>query len=150
MVERLWIESDIFRLSKPGQSVLTATDNNLIFNGSYSGAAKFIKGSITSNRGGNGATTDDVFYGKTFSIKPMVFAFAVNNSSGLDGGSFPGQGFQSKTLGDCNSPHGFFSFSWTRLTVEVLLDRVRFTMSSAQSSFNYTIHYAVLDHRFGV
>lgn len=150
MVDRFWLEPNIFRISKVGQSVLTATDNNLIFNGSYSGAAKFIKGSISASRGGNGVTTNEVFYGKTFTIKPMVFVFAINTSGGSSGGSFPGEGFQSKTLSDCNSPHGFFSLTWTRLKVEVLLDRVRFEMSSASSSFNYTIHYAVLDHRFGV
>lgn len=54
MVDRLWIEPNVFRISKAGQSVLTATDNNLIFNGSYSGTAKFIKGSISGSRGGNG------------------------------------------------------------------------------------------------
>lgn len=150
MVDRLWIEPNVFRISKAGQSVLTATDNNLIFNGSYSGTAKFIKGSISGSRGGNGTTTNEVFYGKTFTIKPIIFVFAINTSGGSEGGSYPGQGFQSKTLSDCNSPHGFFSLTWTRLRVEVLLDRVVFRMSSAGSSFNYTIHYAVLDFRFGV
>lgn len=149
MANRVWAEPGVLRISKSGQNVLTASDVNLLFNSDYAGTAKFIKGSVSGSRGGNGTTTIEAFYGKTFTVKPMVFVFAINTSGGTSGGSYPGQGFQAKTLSDCNTPHSFFSLSWTRLGVEVQLDRLRFEMSSAASSFNFTIHYAVLDYRFG-
>lgn len=150
MVDRVWIEPNVFRISKTGQPVLSAVDSQLLFNGSYAGTAKFIRAQVSGSRGGNGATSNTIFYGKTFSVKPMVFVYEVNTAAGTDGGSYPGQGFQAKGLSDSETPCNFFSFSFTRFTVDVQLDRVNFSTASASSPFTYTIHAAILDYRFGM
>ena len=149
MVKRLVIDPTQFKLSKVGQNVLTVGDNLLQFNANYAGTAKFIRASVSGSRSGNGGTSNTIFYGKTFSVKPLVFIYQINTAAGSDGGSYPGQAFQAKGLSDSETPCNFFSFSFTRFTVDVQLDRVDFTTASASSPFTYTIHAAILDYRFG-
>lgn len=150
MTNRLVISAGVMKLSKIGQNVLTATPDNLQWSTEFPGGAKFIRGFVASSRSGLGTTNDTILFGKTFSAPPMVFAYVINTSSGSDGGDWPNQGWQNHGLNDSSTPSGRFSFSWTTFKVDSQVDRVIFSMFSAQSSFSYIVHYAILDYRFGL
>lgn len=145
MANRILISVDGFKLSRPAQNVLTALDNQLLVNGDYGGAAKFIKGSISGTRTGSGTTTQVVSYGKTFSAEPFVMINCVGGS----GSSRPGNAVALRNFGDSANPWGDFASSWTRLEVEVRLSEVEFRFNSAASTVSYTINYMIFDYRMG-
>lgn len=145
MVNRLWIQPSVFRLSRPGVEVTVANDQNLLFNGDHGSSAKFIKGSIAGSRGGSGTSNHTALFGKTFSVKPFV----MTNVIGGSGTSNPGLAYPIKGFGDSHTHWSDFTFSWSWLQVDVQTDRVNFAMSSSSSSFSYTINYLIFDYRIG-
>ncbi len=154
MVDRIQIEPGILKLSIPGVAVTAATENQLLFNGTQAGAAKFLKGSIDGTRNGNGVTNHTVMYGKTYTAKPFIMVNMIGRLpqwtvGSVFGSSYPGEAFCIRNYGDAKNPFNNFQFNWSRLEVEVLLDRVNFAFSSAASGCNYTIDYLIYDYRTG-
>ena len=145
MVNRIWIEPSVFRVSRPGVDVFAAGDSSLLFNSDWGGGAKFIKGSIAGSRGGSGTSSHTALFGKTFSVKPCVMSVLTAGS----GASRPGESYPVKGFGDSTTPFSDFAFSWSWFEVQVLSDRVNFSVKSAGSSFSYTISYLVFDYRIG-
>ena len=145
MVNRIWVQPSVFRVSRPGVEVTVANDQNLMFNSDWGGGAKFIKGSIAGSRSGSGSSGHTALFGKTFSVKPFVMSILTAGS----GTSHPGESYPVKGFGDSTTPFSDFAFSWSWFEVQVLTDRVNYTVKSAGSSFNYTISYLVFDYRIG-
>lgn len=146
MVNRIWIEPSVMRISRPGVDVFAANDQSLLFNGDHGTPAKFIKGSIAGSRGGSGTSTHTAFFGKTFSSKPFV----MTNVTGGSGSSNPGFTYPIKGFGDSYTPWSDFTFSWSWFEVIVGIDRVDFKFTSASSSFSYAINYLIFDYRIGL
>ncbi|SFJ55192.1 hypothetical protein SAMN04515648_4564 [Phyllobacterium sp. CL33Tsu] len=145
MVNRLWIEPSVFRLSRAGVDVFAAADAGLLFNGDHGSPAKFIKGSIAGSRSGSGTSNHTALFGKTYSVKPFVMTNVLAGA----GASLPGETYPIKGFGDSSTPWNNFAFSWSTFKVEVLTDRVNFAFTSFSSSFNYTINYLIFDYRIG-
>ena len=145
MTNRVILSAPGVKFSRLGFDVLTAGHAGLLFDSSFAGAAKFVKGSVAGSRPGNGVTTHNIVYGKTFSSKPFVMV----NATGSTGSSFPGQAFALRSYGDSKTPYNNFTFSFSRVEVVVGLSSMDILFSSASSSFSYVLDYLVMDYRAG-
>lgn len=146
MTNRLLASPTAFKLSKAGNDVLAATGTALLFDGDMGSPAKFITGSTAQSRNGSGTTSFSLFFGKTFSIQPFVM---VNVLAGT-GTSRPGETYGIKGFGDSSTIWSDFALSWTFFQVNVLTDRVNFSLFYPGSqNFNFTTSYLVFDYRIG-
>ncbi|MGH6861948.1 MAG: hypothetical protein ACRECY_16985 [Phyllobacterium sp.] len=144
MVQRIWIQPGITRVSKPGFNVLTATDAQLQFNGDWPGGAKFLRGSVSSSiTGGERVLT--VPYGKTFTVAPLMMVYVV----GTAGVWYPGYGQWMWNLSVSQTQNIPKATQWTRTEVRPGLSSVEFQVSntSTGNSISFTIHYLIFDFR---
>lgn len=82
MSNRILLDNGGLKISKPGIDVLTATDDELVFNSDWSQLAIYMRGTLTVPD--NGSTT--ISYGKTFVNMPLVCLLRTDNTTpGLPG-----------------------------------------------------------------
>lgn len=82
MANRILLNQSGLKVSKPGINVLSASDINLNFSSDWGIMATLISGAITLAADAE----QDVFYGKTFTVMPMVSAgFRRSGRNRLDG-----------------------------------------------------------------
>lgn len=132
MVNRLVLDINGMRVSKPGINVLTATgDDNFLFHSDWPSAGIHMKGTTSIN----GVGTVSINYGKTYTKSPLVIC---SFSWGAAGGNFvfPGP-TEPPSISEAISPH----FA------------VRSTLTQAiffsNKSGNHTIRYTVWDLEIG-
>lgn len=138
-------------MSQPGVDVMTAAQTQLIFDGAWAGAAKFIRGTVSGVRSDAGTSSHTVMYGKTYTTKPFVLALLGGGVGWREG---PGVYANIKTFGDSAmfmTDLWYANMMWTRFAVDVQTDRVNFELAAAGSAtLEYTIDYQILDYRIGV
>lgn len=78
MTNRVLLNNQFLRVSKAGYDVLTTGKDNLNFSSEWAGLALLLRGSFNSAPN----TPVTIFFGKTFSIPPIV-EFASRNGPSL-------------------------------------------------------------------
>lgn len=146
MTERILIEPSIFKVSKPGISVLTATLDQLQFTGDQGTPPKFIKASVAGNAGGPGADTKTINYGKTFTLPPFVLGYLTGGTNT----SFPGETYALKGFGGAATPYNNFAFNWTNFELAIGLSSLTTIFTNyGPPAFDYTFTALIFDYRIG-
>jgi hypothetical protein len=143
MVNRVWIEPSVLRVSKPGVEVTVAGNDGLLFNGDWASASKLFKGSVLGSVGG-GTVNHNVNFPKVFSSTPFLLASMTDRDTGI---TFQFGGFG----GGSSNIHN------PKVGVDLIV--IQTTVSTAGASFairttasantNYTINWMVFDFRMG-
>ena len=126
MVNRISIDTDALRISKPSYDVLTALDSQLLFNSNWRSLGMIVKGRVTTS---NSVVT--INYGKTFSSPPVIHLMYFASGAGLwysfrvASTSFSSSNWQNSELAvniqaSYMQLYSYFSLTWAYVVMDML------------------------------
>lgn len=135
MANRVVIDPGIMKISKPGVNVLTAVDDDLLFNADWAGFRVLTRGSFTLPAG---PQTDSAFYGKTFDTIPLLYIRLTSGSYSVSLAALRGNYYLADP-GSYMAP----TAPWSLLEIEPTDED--FTITIDGSASTTTVNYVVWD-----